>query len=222
MAWKPPKSLDTIRSKPCGPWCHRCGFARKNGCWSRGQNGSMVKDCPFAVFVRTEYRVVFSAFLDTVLGIYNMIDWLSTGGVVAYSIHHPCLKTSERQGAWGPGARPWVSNTWDFCLRQKYTEKRPHWQISDLYSQIEIKKWNPWPNTMFPLFLAEPMFTRRGMHGFESWRWIHSTAIRMRGRHGPLNASNNAYDMGGATDFALVGFRYILKVPIKWQSYIVA
>ena len=43
----------------------------------------------------------------------------------------------------------------------------------------------------------------------------------MRGRHGPLKAKNNAYDMG-ATDFSLVGFRCILKVPIRWQLCIVA
>jgi hypothetical protein len=58
---------------------------------------------PFLYVLSTEYSVVFSGFLDTVLDMYNMIDWLSTGGVVAYTIlGSPCLKTSERQGAPGP------------------------------------------------------------------------------------------------------------------------
>jgi hypothetical protein len=51
-------------------------IARKNGCWSRGQNGSMVKDCPFAVFVRTEYRVVFSGIkVHTAYFVWCRVIW---------------------------------------------------------------------------------------------------------------------------------------------------
>jgi hypothetical protein len=80
------------------------GSHARTAAGTEGQNGSMFKVLlPFLYVLSTEYSVVFSGFLDTVLDMYNMIDWLSTGGVVAYTIlGSPCLKTSERQGAPGP------------------------------------------------------------------------------------------------------------------------